>query len=153
MAADHWWLGRFAARLLEGRFLSLPARAVLLAAGLLATIGGLACGEGTAEVEGHDAERPEPIPIIVNLAVEVGEGSPADSAVIAAVRAPVMERLHEMLSAEDFAAVRTFENLPAIALSGELRVIALLLTLPQVASIEADREFSFTTDTMPSGFR
>ena len=141
-----------AARLFEGRFLSPPARAVLLAAGLLATIGGVACGEGTAEVEGHDAERPEPIPVIVNLAVDVAEGSLADSAVIAAVRAPVMERLQETLSAEDFAAVRTFENLPAIALSAEPHVIALLLALPEVVSIEADRELSFT-DIMSSGFR
>lgn len=152
MAADHRWLGRIAARLFEGRFLSLPARSVLLAAGLLATIGGLACGEGTAEVEEHDAEQPEPIPVIVNLAVDMDEGSLADSAVIAAVRAPVMERLQETLSAEDLAAVRTFENLPAIALSAEPQVIALLLALPQVASIEADREFSLT-DTMSSGFR
>ena len=152
MAAYYRRLGRFAARLFEGRYLSLPARAVLLAAGLLATIGGLACGEGTAEVEGHDAERPEPIPIIVNLAVDVAEGSLADSAVIAAVRAPVMERLQETLSPEDFAAVRTFENLPAIALSAEPHVIALLLALPEVVSIEADREFSLT-DTMSSGFR
>lgn len=150
MAADYRWLGRFAARLFEGRYLSLPARAVLLAAGL-ATIGGLACGEGTAEVEGHDA-APEPIPIIVNLAVDVAEGSLPDSAVIAAARAPVMERLQETLSAEDFAAVRTFENLPAIALSAEPHVIALLLALPEVVSIEADREFSLT-DTMSSGFR
>ena len=151
MAADYRWLGRFAARLFAGRFLSLPARAVLLAAGLT-TIGGLACGEGTAEVEGHDAERPEPIPVIVNLAVDVAEGSLADSAVIAAVRAPVMEWLRETLSAEDFAAVRTFENLPAIALSAEPHVIALLLALPEVVSIEADRELSLT-DTMSSGFR
>ena len=152
MAADHRWLGRFAARLFEGRFLSPPARAVLLAACLLAMIGGFACGEGTAEVEGHDAERPEPIPIIVNLAVEVGEGSLDDSAAIAAVRAPVMERLRETLSPEDLAAVRTFENLPAIALSAEPQLIALLLALPQVASIEADREFELW-DTMSSGFK
>ena len=152
MAADHWRLGRFAARLFAGRFQSLPARAVLLAAALLAAIGGLACGEGTAEVEGHEAERPEPTSIIVNLAVEAGEGSPPDSAVIAAARAPVMERLRETLSAEDFAAVRTFENLPAIALSAESHVIALLLTLPQVASIEADREF-LLWDAMSGGFR
>ena len=131
---------------------SIAARARALAAGLLATIGGLACGEGTAEVQGHDAERPEPIPVIVNLAVDVGEGSLPDSAVIAAVRSPVMERLQETLSAEDFAAVRTFENLPAIALSAEPQVIALLLALPEVASIEADRDLSMT-DTMSSGFR
>ncbi|MDD9985403.1 MAG: hypothetical protein OXQ31_03940 [Spirochaetaceae bacterium] len=124
----------------------------MLAAGLLTTIGSFACGEGTGEVEGHDAERPEPIPVIVNLAVDVGEGSLGDSAVIAAVRAPVIERLQETLSAEDFAAVRTFENLPAIALSAEPKVIALLLALPQVASIEADREF-LLWDTMSSGFR
>ena len=152
MAADYRWLGQFAARLFAGRLLSPRARAVLLAAGLLATIGGVACGEGTAEVGGHDAERPEPIPVIVNLAVDVAEGSFADSAVIAAVRAPVMERLQETLSAEDFAAVRTFENLPAIALSAEPHVIALLLALPEVVSIEADREFSLA-DTMSSGFR
>lgn len=152
MAADHRRIGRFAARLFEGRFLSLPARSVLLAAVLLAATGGLACGEGTAEVEGHDAERREPIPVIVNLAVDVGEGNLADSAVIAAVRAPVMERLQETLSPDDFAAVRTFENLPAIALSAEPQVIALLLALPQVASIEADREF-LLWDAMSGGFK
>ncbi len=152
MAADHRWLGRFAARLFADGLLSPPARAVLLAVCLLAMIGGFACGEGTAEVEGHDAERPEPIPIIVNLAVEVGDGSLDDSAKIATVRALVMDRLREALSPEDLAAVRTFENLPAIALSAGPTLIAILLALPQVASIEADSEFELW-DTTSSGFK
>ena len=73
------------------------------------------------------------VPIIVILAAE-----PEDAG-IAASRAALMGRLKKMISPEQFAATRTFEMLPAIAMSAEPDLIAWLLTQAEVASIEPDR--------------
>ena len=51
-----------------------------------------------------------------------------------------MERLKAAMPAEDLAAVRTFGSLPAMALSADGVLIARLLAMPEVASIELDRE-------------
>lgn len=77
----------------------------------------------------------EAIPILVTLAAEEGEA-------LAAARRRVLGRLRSAMSADAFAAVRTYETLPMIALAATPETIALLLTLPDVLSIEADRTFS-----------
>ena len=82
------------------------------------------------------------MPVIVYLAVDrasVG-AEVKTSAEIKAVRTAVMERLREVLSDVEFTSVRTFENLPAIALSASPDVIALLLAMPEVDSIGRDPE-------------
>jgi hypothetical protein len=97
-------------------------------------------GEGASEVEMPVAQPQDPLPVIVFLAVGGGTAGPTDPDAITAVRAAVMERLQEVLSAPDFAAVRTFGNFPAIALSASPDVIALLLAMPEVDSIGRDPE-------------
>ena len=135
-----------------GRLSMTVARApLLLSVVVLVTMGSLGYGEGTTEVDQRAEKSMEPIPVIVNLAVDVAEGGHVDSATMASVRTTVMERLQEALSPDDFAAVRTFANLPAVALSASPQIIALLLAMPEVSSIEADREFTLW-DTMSSGF-
>ena len=82
---------------------------------------------------GHIAAA-EAIPILVTLAAEEGEAFAAQER--------VLERLRSVMSADAFAAVRTYETLPIVALAATPETIALLLTLPDVLSIEADRTFS-----------
>ena len=82
-----------------------------------------------------DIAAAESIPILVTLAAEEGEA--LDTA-----RRRVLERLRPAMSADAFAAVRTYETLPMVALAATPETIALLLTLPDVLSIEADRTFS-----------
>lgn len=82
-----------------------------------------------------DIAAAEAIPILVTLAAEEGEA-------LAAARRRVLERLRSVMSADAFAAVRTYETLPMVALAATPETIALLLTLPDVLSIEADRTFS-----------
>ena len=116
-------------------------------------------GQGTAEgqgmAEGQVTGGPEVVdpdldvageaaklPIIVNLAVGEGSGAGGDAGEhgIAAVTARVMERLKAAMPAEDLAAVQTFGSLPAMALSADGALIARLLAMPEVVSIELDRE-------------
>ena len=82
-----------------------------------------------------DIAAAESIPILVTLAAEEGEA-------LATARRRVLERLRSAMSADAFAAVRTYETLPMVALAATPETIALLLTLPDVLSIEADRTFS-----------
>ena len=51
-----------------------------------------------------------------------------------------MERLKAEMSEEDLAAVRTFTFFPAIALFADRDLIFLLLSMPEVMSIERDHE-------------
>ena len=81
--------------------------------------------------------------IIVNLAVDDGTGAASgsgDDDSVAAVTARVMERLEAAMPAEEFAAVRTFNLFPAIALSADGELIARILAMPEVVSIERDEE-------------
>lgn len=104
---------------------------------------GAAFGEGVSETERLDTEAREILPVIVYLAVDgasAGAEVRTSAAAIKAVRTAVMERLREVLSDVEFASVRSFENLPAIALSASPDVIALLLAMPEVDSIGRDPE-------------
>ena len=76
-------------------------------------------------------------PIIVTLAIR-GES-------IAIIAAQIMERLKPDMPAEDFAAVRTFNLFPAIALSANAKLIERLLAMPEVLAIERDIELKFNT--------
>ena len=77
----------------------------------------------------------EAIPILVTLAAENDDA-------LAAAQESVLARLRSAMSAEAFATVRVYETLPVIALAATPEVVALLLTHPNVRSIEADRSFS-----------
>ena len=124
----------------------------LLILGLLAACqppadkGTAALGQGTDRLP-----APEKLPIIVNLAVGDGSGEEggADGDTIAAVTARVMERLKAAMPAEELAVVRTYNFLPAIGLSADGALIARLLAMPEVASIERDRELRLD-DPLPS---
>ena len=76
----------------------------------------------------------ETIPIVVTLVAQEGEA-------LTASRKSVLARLRLAMSEEAFAAVRTYETLPVVALVATPEVTVLLLTLPDVRSIEADRSF------------
>ena len=117
-----------------------PCRRSVGAALVLAlTLSATGCCLATPQVSSGDAvvgdiEAVEPISILVTLAAEEGEA-------LAAARMRVLARLREAMSAEAFAAVRTYETLPLVALAATPEIVALLLTLPDVRSIEADRSF------------
>ena len=121
------------------------AASCVLLAGLLAGCepppgGASMAGTGQAA----DAARPLPgkLAIIVNLAAGDGAGATgaSDDDSIAAVTARIMERLKAVMPAEEFAAIRTFNLFPAIALSADGELIARILAMPEVVSIERDHE-------------
>ena len=116
----------------------------LVMSGLLAACqapaGGMKLVSMGAAAEGSDA--PGKLAIIVNLAVDDGAGAAGTSGDkgIAAVTARVMERLEAAMPPEDFAAVRTFNLFPAIALTADGELIARILAMPEVVSVERDQE-------------
>ena len=131
--------GRRALRLVV-RAVSGVALATLLA-GCEAPVGGANMAIMGPASE-PDAQPPGKIPIIVSLAIGEGAGATGGSGKdgIAAVTARIMERLEEAMPAEDFAAVRTFNLFPAIALSADGELIARILAMPEVESIARDHE-------------
>ena len=84
-------------------------------------------GRESSEIGPVDA-----IPIVVTLAADEGEP-------LAAVMTRVLAQLQSAMAPDAFAAIRTYEALPALALSATPEVLALLLTLTDVRSVEADR--------------
>ena len=88
----------------------------------------MGAGDGKADV----VMATDPIPILVTLAATEGEA-------LATTRTRVMARLRPAMSAAAFAAIRTYETLPIVALDATPEIVALLLTLPSVRSVEADR--------------
>ena len=114
-----------------------PSTGVVLGLTLAALVATGCCS--TPRVSDDDAiacdTSAEAIPILVTLAAE-------DDDALAAARESVLPRLRSAMSAEAFAAVRVYEALPVIALAATPEVIALLLTHPNVRSIEVDRSFS-----------
>ena len=89
--------------------------------------------EGEAVVA--QASAAEAIPILVTLVAEEGRA-------LTAARERVLARLRSAMSTEAFAAVRTYEALPIVAFAATPKVIALLLTLPEVRHIEPDHELA-----------
>ena len=84
------------------------------------------------DVAAGDIKALQSIPILVTLAAEEGEA-------LAAARMRVLAHLRQAMSADAFAAVRTYEALPLVALAATPEIVTLLLTLPDVRSVEADR--------------
>lgn len=115
-----------------------PSVGVVLRLTLAALVAAGCCS--TPRVSDDDAiacdTSAEAIPILVTLAAE-------DDDALAAARERVLARLRSAMSTEAFAAVRVYETLPAIALASTPEVIALLLLLPDVRSVETDRSFEF----------
>ena len=101
-------------------------------------------GDTTTVPVPADAQPSEPVPIIVVLATEPGSPGSDDT------KQRLMSGLRARLPREEFDAIREFGVLPAIALSAEPDLIAWLLTRPEVASIEPDREaVPLVVDTPP----
>ena len=98
-------------------------------------------GEGMPDLQAEQSGV-ETVPIIVHLKVTVGSDGRFTTDAVDAVRRLVMARLEPLMSDNEAAAVRIYENLPAIALTARSEVIAQLLTMPDVLSIEPDRELS-----------
>lgn len=95
---------------------------------------------GMAERQTAAAEPADKLAIVVNLAVDEGAGSEANP--VAAATARVMKELKTAMPPEDLAAVRTFGALPVLALTADGATIARLLAMPEVASVERDRELA-----------
>ncbi len=121
------------------------ALSIMVLSGLLAACqapaGDMKLAATGPSAEGVDA--PGKLAIIVNLAVDDGTGAAGgsgDDGSVAAVTARVMERLEAAMPAEEFAAVRTFNLFPAIALTADGELIARILAMPEVASVERDQE-------------
>lgn len=104
---------------------------VLMASGC-SSVGQTAIGEceAAAQIRAADA-----IPILVTLTAKGGE-------TLAATRERVLARLREAMPAGTLRAARTYQELPLIALSATPGILALLLTLPDVRSIEVDRSLN-----------
>ncbi len=81
-----------------------------------------------------EIETPGFIPILVTLAAQEGEP-------LATARARVLARLRTVMSADGLAAIRVYETLPVLAVRATPSVLALLLSLPEVRWVEADRAF------------
>ena len=129
--------------------LMVRAASCAVLAGLLAACqapaGDMTLASMSPSAEGVDVPGGAPgrLAIIVNLAFDDGTGaagSSGDDDSVAAVTARVMERLEAAMPAEDFAAVRAFNLFPAIALSADGELIAHILAMPEVVSIERDEE-------------
>ena len=118
--------------------------ATLLLALLLAAPGTAFSGSGDEVAVPAATPDPDKLPIIVHLLAGEEEGS-GDS--IAAVTSRVTERLEVEMSKEDLASVRTFTFFPAIALSADRDLIFMLLSMPEVISIERDHEVQALGDT------
>ncbi len=116
----------------------------LLLALLLAAAGAAFSSGGDEEAVLAAPPEPDKLPIIVHL--RAGEETGSDES-IAAVTSRVMERLEAEMAEEDLAAVRTFNFFPAIALSAGGDLIFLLLSMPEVISIERDHELQTLGDT------
>ena len=127
--------GALAAR--HPRVVTRGGTAAVLVAALLATAGAAfsSCGD-EEEVLGAMPESGK-LPIIVHLLA--GEATESDVS-IAAATSRVMERLEAVMSEEDLAAVLTFTFFPAIAFSADRDLVFLLLSMPEVMSIERDHE-------------
>lgn len=123
------------------RIVSLVLSCVLRMAFALTLTGLAATGcclvtpqEGVGDAAPGDIVAAEAIPILVTLTANEGES-------LAAARERVLARLRSAMSAGPFSTVRSYETLPIVALAATPEVVAVLLTLPDVRSIEADRSF------------
>ena len=117
--------------------------AALLLAALLVAAGAAFASDGGEETEPAATPVSGKLPVIVHL-LAGGETGSDDS--LAAVTSRVMERLEAEMSEGDLAAVRTFTFFPAIALSADRDLIFLLLSMPEVMSIERDHELQALDD-------
>lgn len=88
-----------------------------------------------AHMMASDVAKVQAIPILVTLAAEEGEA-------LTATRERVLAHLRGAMSADAFAAIRTYELLPVVALVATPEIVTSLLTLPDVRSVEVDRSFS-----------
>ncbi len=118
------------------------AMSVVVLSGLLPACQAPVGGPKTMGLAAGGPEEPGKLAIIVNLAADDGAraAGTSDDNSVAAVTARVTERLKAAMPAEEFAAVRTFNLFPAIALSADGALIARILAMPEVVSIERDQE-------------
>ena len=88
------------------------------------------------------------IPILVKLDAKEGEA-------LAAAQRRVMGRLRSTMQPGEYASIRVFNTLPLLALRATPELIAFLLTLADVSSVEADRVLAPTSaprfPDLPSG--
>ena len=93
-------------------------------------------------------KTPEKLAILITLDIGQQSGSTElDLEALSKTRAEVVERLKEIipLAAQD--SIRTFENLPAIAVSVDPTEVATILVWPEIKSIERDRTFELKNAT------
>lgn len=90
--------------------------------------------KGVGDSAPGDTAAVEAIAILVTLAADEGQA-------LAAARERVLARLRSAMPAGTFSTVRSYETLPIVALAATPEVVSVLLTLPDVRSIEVDRSF------------
>lgn len=118
--------------------MAMPLRSI----GVAAIIGIVAsCGPGDTQVAPATLEGEERMHVIVNLVVDrdAGDDVPTPEA-IAVVRDRFLDRLRTRLNPEDMDSIRTFAFLPAVALAADGDLLVDLLAMPEVGSVERDRE-------------
>ena len=80
-------------------------------------------------------------PVIVNLkvATSVANADPT-SEEIAATQAIVLGKLKRIMQEDSYNSIRTYKFLPASALSADAQTVMYLLDMPEVYSVERDRD-------------
>lgn len=121
--------------------------AIALLAGVLAAC--TPANTETAEPSETTGEKSaERIAILITLDVSQEKGSMnPDPKDLSETRTAIVNRLKEIIPAAAQDSVRTFENLPAIAVSVDPALIATILEWPETKTIELDRTFDLKDST------
>ena len=130
----------------ESRSLTRYIAIVFLAGILVACSPAENAQEATAE---NGSEKSlEGLAILITL--DVGEQPSTkerNQEALSKTRAEVVSRLKETVSAEAQDSIRTFDNLPAIAIKVDRSKVATILLWPEVKTIELDQSFDFKNST------
>jgi hypothetical protein len=97
----------------------------------------------------NDSEKNlERLAILIMLDIGEQPGTnEVDQEALSKTRAEIVSRLKETVPAEAHGSIRTFDNLPAIAVKIDRAEIATILLWPEVKTIELDKTFDLKNTT------